>query len=74
MTTISLQKRLIKRISEIENVTVLQSIENLLAQEKSILLTPLQKSLIALSETDINSGNILEHSVAMKQISNKYGW
>jgi hypothetical protein len=75
MTTATLQKKLIKKISTTENFTILKSIENLLkVEEKPKSLTDLQKKLLSLSETDIKNGNVVEHTVAMEQIAHKYGW
>jgi hypothetical protein len=75
MTTATLQKKLIQKISITDNLTVLKCIESLLkVDEKPVLLTDLQKKLLTLSEIDIKNGNVVEHAVAMKQIAHKYGW
>lgn len=48
MTTITLQKRLIKIIFEIDNITTLKSLETLIKEEENPRkLSELQKKLIA---------------------------
>ncbi|TRX38741.1 hypothetical protein FNW52_01460 [Flavobacterium sp. ZT3R18] len=77
MTTTTLQKKLIQKISETNNLSILKSIENLLKDDTTIVpvkLSKVQKKIIALSEIDIQNGDVVEHTVAMKQIASKYGW
>jgi hypothetical protein len=77
MTTTTLQKKLIQKISETNNLSILKSIENLLKDDNTIVpvkLSKAQKKIMALSEVDIQNGDVIEHTVAMKQIAHKYGW
>jgi len=77
MTTATLQKKLIQKISETNNLSILKSIESLLKENNTIVpvkLSKVQKKIIALSEIDIQNGDVVEHTFAMKQIAHKYGW
>jgi hypothetical protein len=77
MTTATLQKKLIQKISETNNLSLLKSIENLLKDDNTIMpvkLSSVQKKIIELSEIDIQNGNVVQHTAAMKQIADKYGW
>jgi hypothetical protein len=73
MTTTTLQKKLIKKISETSNLSILKSIEDLL-KDDDMKLSKIQKKIIALSEIDIKNGDVVEHADAMKEIAQKYGW
>lgn len=74
MTAITLQKKIIKIISEIDNIAVLKSIATILEQQNCVTLSETQKKIIALSEIDIINGDVVEHKQAMNQIANKHGW
>ena len=75
MTALALKKELLLMISQIEDVTTLKSIKNLIKEErKASMLTELQKKTIAKSEEDISNGDVVEHKIAMKQVADKYGW
>ena len=54
MTAITLQKRLIKKISEIDNIAILKSLETLIkAEETPRKLSEFQKKLIAVGIQEI---------------------
>ncbi len=75
MTAIDLQNELIREIPRIKNISTLESLKLIINQdETTVVLTEFQKKLIAKSEEDIKNGNVVEHSVAMKRIAQKYGW
>jgi cell fate (sporulation/competence/biofilm development) regulator YmcA (YheA/YmcA/DUF963 family) len=77
MTTATLQKKLIQKISETNNLSILKSIESLLKENNTVVpvkLSKIQKKIIALSEIDIKNGEVVEHADAMKEIAQKYGW
>lgn len=75
MTAIDLQNELIREIPKIKNISTLESLKFIINQDETpVVLTEFQKKLIAKSEEDIKNGNVVEHSVAMKRIAQKYGW
>jgi hypothetical protein len=75
MTAIDLQNELIREIPRINNIATLESLKMIINQDETpVVLTDFQKKLIAKSEEDIKNGNVVEHSVAMKRIAQKYGW
>jgi hypothetical protein len=75
MTTITLQKKLIKKISETDNISILKFIESLLkVDKKSAPLTDLQKKLMNQSVEQFNNGEFIEHTQLMDKLSIKYGF
>jgi hypothetical protein len=75
MTATALQNELIREIPRIKNISTLESLKFIIKQEEEpVVLTDFQKKLIAKSEEDIKNGNVVEHSVAMNRIAQKYGW
>jgi len=75
MTTIALQKRLIQKIAEIQDIDMLKHIDFFIKEQSGqATLTPLQKKLISKSEEEYKTGNVTEHSVLMEEIAQKYGW
>lgn len=75
MTAIELQNELIREIPKIKNISTLESLKLIINQDETpVVLTEFQKKLIAKSEEDIKNANVVEHSVAMKRIAQKYGW
>jgi hypothetical protein len=75
MTAIALQQKIIKQITQIEDVTILKSVEVLLKSEtKPRKLTALQKKLIEKAEEEYKKGDVVEHNDLMTKIAAKYGW
>jgi hypothetical protein len=75
MTAITLQQKLIKKIAEIDDVTILKSIDALLkAEAKPRKLNELQKKLILKSLEQYNQGEIIENDALMDKLAKKYGW
>lgn len=75
MTATVLQKKLIKKISETENMSVLKEVNAILkANELNPKLSQVQIKMLQIAENDIKEKNITEHGIAMKKIGDKYGW
>ena len=75
MTAITLQKRLIKKISEIDNIAVLKSLETLIKEEeKPRKLSELQKKLITIGIQEIKGGKGVSDELVMNELELKYGF
>jgi hypothetical protein len=74
MTAIDLQKRLIKKISKIENIATLKSLETLIKEEeKPRKLSELQKKLIAVGIEEIKENRGVSNELVMNELGSKYG-
>jgi hypothetical protein len=73
MTALTLQKKIIKQISKIENISILQSIENLIKEEKPIKLSVLQKKLIAISIQEMKNGKGISNEIVLQELEAKFG-
>lgn len=74
MTAITLQKRLIKKISEIDNIATLKSLETLIKEdEKPRKLSELQKNLIAIGIQEIKENKGISNELVMDELESKYG-
>ncbi len=74
MTSITLQKKLIQKISEIDNFFVLKSIENLIEQEaKPKKLSDLQRKLITIGIQEMKDGKGISNEVVFQELEAKYG-
>ena len=74
MTAITLQKRLIKKISEIDNIAILKSLETLInEEEKPRKLSELQKKLIATGIQEIKENKGISNELVMNELELKYG-
>ena len=74
MTAITLQKRLIKKISEIDNIAILKSLETLIEEEKPKKLSELQIKLIAIGIKEIKEGKGISYENVMNELELKYGF
>lgn len=75
MTAITLQKRLIKKISEIDNIAILKSLETLIKEEeKPKKLSELQIKLIAIGIKEIKEGKGISNEKVMNELELKYGF
>jgi L-fucose isomerase-like protein len=74
MTAITLQKRLIKKISEIDNIAILKSLETLIKkEEKPRKLSELQKKLIAVGIEEIKKNKGISNELVMNELEAKFG-
>jgi cell fate (sporulation/competence/biofilm development) regulator YmcA (YheA/YmcA/DUF963 family) len=74
MTVITLQKRLIKKISEIDNIAILKSLETLIKEEeKPRKLSDFQKKLIAVGIQEIEKNKGFPNELVMAELESKYG-
>jgi|LakMenE22Apr09ns_1017241.scaffolds.fasta_scaffold17484_1 hypothetical protein len=74
MTAITLQKRLIKKISEIDNIAILKSLETLIKEEeKPRKLSELQKKLISVGIEEIKENKGISNELVMTELESKYG-
>ena len=74
MTAINLQKRLIKKISEIDNISILKSLETLIKEEEKLRkLSELQKKLIADGIEEINENKGVSNELVMTELETRYG-
>jgi hypothetical protein len=74
MTAITLQKRLIKKISEIDNIDILKSLETLIkAEETPRKLSEFQKKLIAVGIQEMLENKGIPNELVMAELESKYG-
>lgn len=74
MNAINLQKRLIKKISEIDNISILKSLEALIKEEeKPRKLSELQKKLIAVGIEEIKESKGISNDLVLNELESKYG-
>ena len=74
MTAITLQKKLIQKISEIDNFSVLKSIENLIQEEETPRkLSNLQRKLINIGIQEMKAGKGITNEVVFQELESKYG-
>jgi cell fate (sporulation/competence/biofilm development) regulator YmcA (YheA/YmcA/DUF963 family) len=74
MTAINLQKRLSKKISEIDNISILKSLETLIKEEEKLRkLSELQKKLIADGIEEINENKGVSNELVMTELETRYG-
>ena len=74
MTANTLQKRLIKKISEIDNIAILKSLETLIKEEvKPRKLSDFQKKLIAVGIQEIEKNKGIPNEIVMAELESKYG-
>lgn len=72
MTSLELKKALIRRISEINDVSFLQAIKTILdskTESEIIALSPEQRDEIMASKKEIEQGSYIEHSMLTKEVS-----
>jgi hypothetical protein len=73
MTAITLQQKLIKKIAQIEDVTILKSVEMLLkAETKPRKLSDLQRKLIEKGIQEMKEGKGKPNEILMKELDKKY--
>jgi hypothetical protein len=74
MTAITLQKRLIKKISEIDNIAILKSLETLIKEEeKPRKISEFQKQLITVGIAEIKENKGISNELVMAELEAKYG-
>lgn len=74
MTAITLQKKLIQKISEINNILVLKSIENLIQEEETPRkLSNLQRKLINIGIQEMKERKGIPNEVVFQELESKYG-
>jgi Zn-dependent M32 family carboxypeptidase len=74
MTAITLQKRLIKKISEIDNIAILKSLEMLIKEEeKPRKLSEFQKKLITVGIQEIEENKGIPNELVIAELESKYG-
>lgn len=74
MTAITLQKRLIKKISEIDNIAILKSLETLIKEEeKPRKISEFQQKLIKVGIAEIKENKGISNELVMAELESKYG-